>query len=159
MNRGYKVSVRQIVIFKLGNEEYGIDIMKVVEIVLHQEIRQVPDAPSYIEGIINLRGDIHPIYNLRTRFNMPQKEADENTKIIVIRTTEMNVGFIVDGVSEILNIPMENIQDAPNIIRSRADEKYIQGVAKEENRMIVLLDIDQLVSDQDYGVMNRIVEE
>ena len=94
----------QVVIFKIGKEEYGIDIMKVVEIVLHQEIRQVPDTPHYIEGIINLRGEIHPIYNLRTRFKMTGKVADEQTKIIVIRTVERNIGFIVDNVSEILSI-------------------------------------------------------
>ena len=90
--------MRQIVIFKLGNEEYGVDITKVVEIVLHQEVRHVPDAPNHIEGIVNLRGDIHPIYSLTKRFNMEQRLADENTKIIIMRTTEMNVGFIVDYV-------------------------------------------------------------
>ena len=151
--------MRQIVIFNLGKEAYGIDIKKVVEIVLHQEIRHVPDAPSYIEGIVNLRGDIYPIYNLRTRFEMESKEADENTKIIVIRTPEMNVGFIVDSVSEILNVPIRNIEDAPNIISSKDDGRYIQGVAKEENRIIVLLDIDKLVSDRDYDLMNDMVEE
>lgn len=151
--------MKQVVIFKLGKEEYGIEITKVVEIVLHQEIRMVPDAPKYIEGIINLRGDIHPIYNLRTRFNMEKKVADESTKIIVIRTVERNVGFIVDNVSEILNIPNADIQDAPSILNSKPDEKYILGVAKYDNRMIVLLDIDALVTDKDYEVMNDMVEE
>lgn len=150
--------MRQIVIFKLGQEEYGIDIMKVVEIVLHQEIRHVPDAPSYIEGIVNLRGDIHPIYNLRKRFNMAQREADENTKIIVIKTTKMNIGFIVDFVSEILSIPEEEIQDAPDIISSKRETQYIQGVAKQDNRIIVLLDIDKLVTDQDFDVMHKIIK-
>ena len=153
------MSMRQIVIFELGKEAYGIDIMKVVEIVLDQEIRHVPDAPSYIEGIVNLRGDIHHIYNLRTRFSMEQTQADENTKIIVIRTPEMNVGFIVDNVSEIPNISKKNIEDPPSIISSSADKRYIEGVAKEDNRMIVLLDIDKLVSDKDYGIMQKIVEE
>lgn len=151
------MSVRQIVIFKLGNEEYGIDIMKVVEIVLHQEIRHVPDAPSHIEGIVNLRGDIHPIYNLRRRFQMEEREADEHTKIIVLRTTEMNIGFIVDYVSEIVNIPEEDIQSAPSIINSKGEGRYIQSIAKQDNRMIVLLDIDKLVSDKDYDVMNKIM--
>jgi len=153
------MGMRQVVIFKLGKEEYGIEIMKVVEIVLHQEIRMVPDAPSYIEGIINLRGDIHPIYNLRTRFKMEEKVADENTKIIVIRTVERNIGFIVDNVSEILNIPNVDIQNAPSILNSKADEKYILGVAKYDARMIVLLDIDALVTDRDYKIMDEIVEE
>ena len=152
------MSMRQIVIFKLGEEEYGIDIMKVVEIVLHQAINRVPDAPSYIEGIVNLRGDIHPIYNLRKRFNMVEHEADESTKIIIIKTIEMNIGFIVDYVSEILNIPEEEIEDAPNIISSRPEDQYIQGIAKQDNRIIVLLDIDKLVSNREYEVMNRIIE-
>ena len=148
----------QVVIFKIGKEEYGIDIMKVVEIVLHQEIRQVPDTPHYIEGIINLRGEIHPIYNLRTRFKMTDKVADEQTKIIVIRTVERNIGFIVDNVSEILSISDEDIQDAPSIVNTTGGDKYIQGVAKQGNRMIVLLDVDRLVSDKDNQVMEKMVE-
>lgn len=151
--------MRQIVIFKLGKEEYGIDIMQVVEIVLYQEIRNVPDTPSYIEGIVNLRGDIHPIYNLRKRFHMEQYEPDEHTKIIVIRTTERNIGFIVDYVSEILSIPEEDIQDAPNIINSRPEDQYIQGIAKHNDRIVVLLDINKLVSGKDYAIINKIVEE
>lgn len=152
------METRQIVIFKLGEEEYGIDIMKVVEIVLYQEVRKVPDVPKYIEGIINLRGDIHPIYNFRKRFRMPERAIDDNTKIIVIRTTEMNVGFIVDNVSEILNIPSQDIQSAPKLINQRAEGKYILGVAKQEERMIVLLDVDKLVTDHDYSIMNEIIE-
>lgn len=152
------MSMRQIVIFKLGNEEYGIDIMKVVEIVLYQAIRNVPDAPSYIEGIVNLRGDIHPIYNLTKRFQMVQHKADEHTKIIVIRTPKMNVGFIVDYVSEIFSIPEEDIQNAPEIINSQAADQYIQGIAKLDDRIIILLDIDKLVSAKDYDVMNKIIK-
>ena len=152
------MGMKQIVIFRLGKEEYGIDIVKVVEIVLHQEIRKVPDAPRYIEGIVNLRGDIHPVYNLRTRFNMTDKVADENTKIIVIRTVERNVGFIVDNVSEILSISDEDIQSAPSIVNTTADDKYIQGIAKQDNRLIVLLDIDKLVSDKDHQLMGEMSE-
>ncbi len=152
------MSMRQIVIFKLGNEEYGIDITKVVEIVLHQEVRHVPDAPSHIEGIVNLRGDINPIYSLTKRFNMEQRMADENTKIIIMRTTEMNVGFIVDYVSEILGISEEDIQSVPNIINRTPKEQYIEGVAKYDNRIIVLLDIDRLVSDKDYAIMDKLTK-
>ncbi len=151
--------MRQIVIFKLGNEEYGIDIKKVVEIVLYQEIRQVPDAPDYIEGIINLRGEIHPIYNLRTRFKMSTKEADDDTKIIVIRTVERNIGFIVDSVSEILNIPKGEIQPAPTIVSSKEDDQYILGIAKQGKRLIVLLDVDELVTEQEHKAIDEFVEE
>ncbi len=148
--------MRQIVIFKLGKEEYGIDIIKVVEIVLHQEIRKVPDGPSYIEGIVNLRGDIHPIFNLSKRFHMELGKIDAETKIIVIKAAKMNIGFIVDSVSEILSIPKKDIQSAPEIISS--GEQYIDGIAKYEDRMIVLLDIDQLVSAKDYAAINKIIE-
>ena len=153
------MSMRQIVIFKLGQEEYGIDITKVVEIVLNQEIRHIPDAPSYIEGIVNLRGDIHPIYSLRKRFHMADREADENTKIIVIKTEAMNIGFIVDYVQEKLNKPKVDIEGAPEIINSRPEEQYIQGVAKHEDRIIVLLNIDKLVSDKDYTIINKIIKD
>lgn len=153
------MSVKQNVILKLEREEYGIDIQKVAEIVLYQEIRQVPDAPRYIEGLINLRGEIYPIYNLRTRFAMEPREADEETKILIIRTAQMNIGFIVDSVSEIINIPVDNIEDTPAIIDLATDERYIQGIAKQDGRMIVLLDIDQLVSSKDYKIMNKIREK
>ena len=149
--------MRQIVIFRLGKEEYGIDIIKVVEIVLHQEIRQVPDGPSYIEGIVNLRGDIHPIYNLNKRFKMKQEAVDEETKIIVLKTHKRDIGFVVDGVSEILNIPINDIQQAPDIIS--AGQQYIDGIAKYENRMIVLLDVDKLVSESDYETIDEIIKE
>lgn len=158
MNRRMGKGMRQIVIFKLGKEDYGIDIMEVVEIILHQEIRSMPETPDYIEGIVNLRGDIHPIYNLRTRFNMETREPDEDTKIIVIRTPRMNIGFIVDSVSEILNISTQNIEDAPMIISAGEKSRYINGVAKEEGRIIVLLDVDQLVSSDDETVINKMIE-
>ncbi|NLI89606.1 MAG: purine-binding chemotaxis protein CheW [Epulopiscium sp.] len=151
--------MRQIVVFKLGKEEYGIDIIKVVEIVHHQEIRKVPETPNYIEGIVNLRGDIYPIYNLRTRFNMKSEQIDEDTKIIIIKGEETDVGFIVDNVSEILNISESEIEDAPSIIASRTEQEYISGVAKEEGRMIVLLDIDKLVSDSDQNLIKKMLEE
>lgn len=151
--------MRQITIFKLEKEEYGVDITKVVEIVRYQEIRQIPDGPSYIEGVINLRGNIHPIYNLSKRFNMDQKEVNEETKIIIMRTSEMNIGFIVDSVSEILNIPIDDIVSAPPIINSKAGGQYVGGIAKKDNRIIVLLDIDQLVSGEDYDVLNKIIEQ
>lgn len=138
----------QQVIFKLDKEEYGLDIMKVNGIEKYQEVVKVPNAPEYIEGIINLRGEVLPIYSLRKKFNLVAKPIDDETKIIVTYTNDMKVGFVVDAVAEILHIDLESIVDAPKIVAG-INRKYIKSVAKQENRMIILIDVDLIVSDEE----------
>jgi len=138
----------QQVIFRLDNEEYGLDIMKVNGIEKYQEVVKVPNSPEYIEGIINLRGEVLPIYSLRKKFNLVQKPMDDETKIIVTYTNDMKVGFVVDSVVEILHIDLESIVDAPKIVAG-INRKYIKSVAKQEHRMIILIDVDLIVSDEE----------
>jgi purine-binding chemotaxis protein CheW len=121
----------QQVIFKLDKEEYGLDIMKVNGIEKYQEVVKVPNSPEYIEGIINLRGEVLPIYSLRKKFNLVPKPMDDETKIIVTYTNDMKVGFVVDAVTEILYIEFDSIVDAPKIIAG-INRKYIKSVAKQE---------------------------
>lgn len=143
---------QQIVVFKLANQEYGIDIMRVIEIISYQEIRPIPEVPVYIEGIINLRDEIYPIYNLRERFKLVKQEEIQDTKIVLMKLEELQVGFIVDSVCEILTITEGNIEATPKMI-SKYNSKYITGVTKKDGRMILLLDVDLLVSDEDQQKM------
>lgn len=148
----------QQVIFKLDNEEYGIDIMKVNGIEKYHEVVKVPNSPVYVEGIINLRGEVLPIYSLRKKFNLEKKVPDEETKIIVVYTNDMKVGFVVDSVQEILHIDLENIETAPKMVTG-ISRKYIKSIAKQENRMIILIDIDLVVSDEEKIELGEILEE
>ena len=150
-------STKQVV-FHLDNEEYGVDIMKVNVIEKYQEIVKVPNSPEYVEGIINLRGEILPIFNLRKKFGLREKLVDENTKIIVVFLGQMKVGFIVDSVSQIINIDDTQTEAAPRIVTG-VSRRYIQSVAKIDERMIVLLDVDLMLEDEEKLSLGAILEE
>ncbi len=121
--------VVQVVSFQLGSEEYGVDISQVQEIIRMVEITHVPRAPRFMEGVINLRGQLIPIIDLRTRFGMQRIDATKSTRIVVTEIGSKRVGIVVDSVSEVLNIPIENVEDAPEMIAGVGTE-YIQGVGK-----------------------------
>jgi purine-binding chemotaxis protein CheW len=138
----------QQVVFKLDKEEYGLDIMKVNGIEKYQEVVKIPNSPDYIEGMINLRGEVLPIFSLRKKFDLSDKETDEETKIIVAYTNDLKVGFVVDSVQEILQINEEDVEVAPPIVTG-IDRKYIKSIAKVEDRMVTLIDIDLIVTDEE----------
>lgn len=148
----------QQVVFRLDKEEYGLDIMRVNGIEKYQEVVKIPNAPAYIEGMINLRGEVLPIFSLRKKFNLKDKEHDDDTKIIVVYTNDIKVGFVVDSVAEILQIQEEDVEVAPTIVTG-INRKYIQSVAKINERMIVLVDIDLLVTDEEKITLGDVVEE
>lgn len=150
-------SLKQV-IFKLDNEEYGLDIMKVNGIEKYQEVVKIPNSPEYIEGIINLRGEVLPIYSLRKKFALELKEPNDETKIIVVYTNDMKIGFVVDSVAEILNIEEENIEGAPKLVTG-VSRKYIKSVAKQDDRMIILIDIDLIVSDEEKIELGEVIDE
>jgi purine-binding chemotaxis protein CheW len=135
----------QVVSFKLGSEEYGVDIAQVQEIIRLVEITHVPRAPRFMEGVINLRGQLIPIIDLRTRFGMPRAASTKSTRIIVTEIGSKRVGMVVDAVSEVLNIPAENLEEAPEMIVGVGTE-YIQGVGKVDDRLIIMLDLTMVVS-------------
>ena len=138
----------QLVGFRLGKEEYGIDILKVQEINRIAEITRIPQSPDFVEGVINLRGNVIPIIDLRKRFNMPEREHDKQTRIVVGEIEGKTVGLIVDAVSEVIRLPANTIEPAPKILsKDRAD--YIKGVGKLEDRLLMLLDIDKILTGSD----------
>lgn len=142
----------QIVVFKLGKEEYGIDIMRVLEIIDYREVTPIPELPEYIEGMVNIRSDIYPIVNLRKRFRLKGQGVDTESKIILMNLEELKVGFVVDSVCEILSISEDMIQRTPKFI-AKYQSKYITGVTKQNDRMILLLDVDLLISEDDQEAL------
>lgn len=146
----------QFVIFKLENEEFGVEITDVREIIKPQQILKVPNAPSYIEGIINLRGRVHPVFNLRKKFHLENTDFDEMTKIVVVSVNEISVGFIVDDVSEILRIEEQNMEIPPNMIIGQ-HIKYIKSVGKIGDRMIIILDLGLILSEEEEKEIRELV--
>ena len=138
----------QLVTFSIGSEEFGVDILKVIEIIRTLEITKVPKAPAFVEGVINLRGLVIPIIDLRRRFGLAEKAGDSDTRIIVIEINGMSVGFVVDSVSEVLRIPANTVEPAPPVVAG-VDSDYISGVGKLEDRLLILLDLDKLLSADD----------
>ena len=106
----------QLVTFRIGEEEFGVDILAVQEIIRLMQITMVPRAPEFIEGVINLRGKVIPVINMRTRFNKPAHKPDSNTRIVVMELEQKIVGFLVDGVSEVLRIPESTVEDPPPVV-------------------------------------------
>ena len=136
----------QLVTFRIGEEEFGVDILSVQEIIRLMQITMVPHAAAFIEGVINLRGKVIPVVNMRTRFNLPAVEHDGNTRIVVMEFNQKIVGFLVDGVSEVLRIPASTVEPAPPVVCGIGSE-YIRGVGKLQDRLLILLDLDTLLSD------------
>jgi purine-binding chemotaxis protein CheW len=146
---------QQLVVFALGKEEFGIDISRVREIVRLQNITSVPQSMDFVEGIVNLRGQIVPIVDLCKRFLVADRsEASETERrIIVVHMSGQNIGVLVDGVSEILRIPDESIEPTPPIVASGISSDFIRGVAKVEGRLIIVLDLDRIFSVEEQEAL------
>jgi len=136
----------QLVSFKVGDEEFGVDILKVQEINRMIEITQVPDSPPDVEGVVNLRGKVIPVVDLRKRFGLTSREQTIHTRIIVVELTNQTVGFIVDEVKEVLRIPSSVMEPPPDLaVGKNAD--YIVGIGKLDNRLLTLLDLEKVMSN------------
>jgi purine-binding chemotaxis protein CheW len=134
-------SGRQVVIFKLGKEEYGFDVAVVREIHNMEDIAKVHRSAPHIEGVINLRGKLLTVVNLRTRFGMePMKKEEGTPKIVVIDGPDALVGFLVDEVSEVARIDAQSIEKAPDYIAKEIESQYVLGIAKHDDRLITLID-------------------
>lgn len=134
----------QLVSFCLDREEYGVDVLKVREIIRLLNITRVPNAPYYVDGVINLRGKVIPIISLRKKFNLPEADHDKRTRIMVIESGSEMMGFIVDEVSEVTRISGSEIQPAPPMVNSNIDLDCMAGVVNQTGRLLVLLDLEKL---------------
>jgi len=142
----------QLVTFNISQEEFGIDILKVQEIIRTMEITKLPRAPEFVEGVVNLRGRVIPIIDLRGRFGMAPRKHDSQTRIIVVELNQMTVGFVVDSVSEVLRIPADTVVPPPNIV-SGIDSDYISGVGKLDERLLILVDLEKLLSPTEHKAL------
>lgn len=145
----------QLVSFKIGNEEFGIDILKVQEIIRLMTITEVPNSPEFVEGVINLRGRIIPVLDLRIKLGMSRIQHSSNTRIIVVETNNTTVGFIVDAVSEVLRIP-QNITEPPPSIVAGVDSEYITSVGKLEDRLLILLDLEKILTLSEEAQLRKV---
>jgi purine-binding chemotaxis protein CheW len=147
---------RQLVTFTLGHEEYGVDISKVREINRLTEITHVPKAPTFVEGLINLRGTVVPIIDLRKRFGIEPAGEEKQQRIIVVDIGGRTIGVIVDSVSEVLNLAAEAIDEVPATISCGVNQRFLTGVGKIGNRLMLLLDLDSILSADELSTLKAI---
>jgi purine-binding chemotaxis protein CheW len=140
-----KVSeILQLVTFNLGSEEYAVDILKMQEINRMKEITRVPNSPGYVEGVINLRGKVIPVVSLRKKFSLEERENDVQSRIMIMDIQGITMGLIVDAVSEVLRVPASIVEPTPPMT-SNISTEFIRGIAKLEDRLIILLDMERLI--------------
>ncbi|OGS02021.1 MAG: chemotaxis protein CheW [Elusimicrobia bacterium RIFOXYA1_FULL_47_7] len=148
----------QLVVSELSKEEYGIPITQIQEIIKIPEITRIPNMPDFIEGVINLRGKIIPIIDLRKRFRLDQKQKDEETRIVIANIGGQPIGLISDSVSEVIRLSQEDIDPVPPII-SHINSEYLSGVGKMDKRIIILLNLEKILSDLEKSSLRKIEKE
>jgi purine-binding chemotaxis protein CheW len=144
--------VREYLAFSLGGEEYVVDILKVQEIRTYEGVTRIANMPPYIKGVMNLRGTVVPVVDLRIRFNVGKAEYDATTIVIVMNIGRRTIGVVVDGVSDVVVLKSADLRPAPEIAGVLRAE-YLQGVAILDNRMLIVVDIDGLMSSRDMGLL------
>jgi purine-binding chemotaxis protein CheW len=149
-----QLSEEQLVVFELADESYGVEISRVQEIDRMQQITVVPQAPVFVEGVINLRGRITPVVDTRMRFGLPKADVTPLTRIVVVKAGEEWVGLVVDAVSEVLRVPVDSIEP-PSAMVTTADSAYLRGIAKLEQRLIILLDLDRVL-DKEFQITSLV---
>ena len=143
------LSERQLVVFGLAGETYGVDISSVREIIQMQAITSVPGTATSVKGVTNLRGTVIPVVDLGKRFGLAEAEHDKNTRIVVINSRDNPIGVIVDSVDEVLRIP-ENLIEPPSQMILTSRSEYLLGIVKLSNKLVILLDTDKVLSTDDY---------
>lgn len=143
----------QWVTFRLGDEMYGINVMQVQEVLRLTEIAPVPGAPGYVIGIINLRGNVVTVIDLRNRFGLSSKEPDDASRIVIIEAEDQVIGILVDSVAEVVELRSSDIETAPNVGNDESS-RYIQGVSSRGNHLLILLDLNKLFSDEEKAGMS-----
>lgn len=150
------VDLLQLVVFELGGEEFGVEIMNVQEIIRMPEMTQIPQSPDFVEGVINLRGRIIVVVNLSKRFNLHSRVADENSRIIVVEIGKTVVGMIVDSVNEVLRIPKSSVEPAPELVMSKVSKNYLKGVGKVDKRLLILLDLARVLTVEEVAEISNL---
>lgn len=150
-----KVKEYQLVVFAVGDEEFGVDISQVREIVRLAQITYLPKAPAFIEGVMNLRGQIIAVTDLAKRLGISAKPRGEATRTIIVEVGNNTVGMIVDSVSEVLRLSGEHVEEVPSLIDTEVPEHYIRGVGKLKDRLLVLLDLNNILTPEEVQHVER----
>ena len=145
-------------LFDIGAEVYGIAIAQVTEIIEMQKITAVPDMPDFVKGVINLRGKVNPVIDLRLRFGMAEREYDARTCVIVVNVDNVSLGFIVDTVAEVHDIVEANIDPAPNFQSDKEQNRYVSGLAKIDDRVVILIDTEKILNVDLIGSVANLEE-
>ncbi|UCF99978.1 MAG: chemotaxis protein CheW [Spirochaetaceae bacterium] len=145
----------QMISFMVGEEEYGLDILRVKEVIRLREITRLPKAPSFVKGIINLRGDVIPIIDLRDKFGLEHQQYTAMTRVIVVDVDQKLVGMVVDAASQVVRIPADQIDPPPPIVGGLSAE-YVRGVGKLEERLVILLNIDRILTQEEKMALSKL---
>ena len=146
----------QLVSFMVANEEYGVEVLRVRDIIRMPDITKMPNTPAHVEGIINLRGQVIPIISMRKRFSVAECEHGNRTRIIVMDVAGGLTGFIVDAVSEVIRIHASEIQPPPAVVSGGMGQEFITGVINHAERLLVVMDIDRMFSDEEHTMFDSI---
>lgn len=153
-DKSASVTMNEFLTFRLGAEEYGIEILKVQEIRGYDSITQIANAPDFIKGVVNLRGIIVPIIDLRIKFRLGKADYDQFTVVIILNVAGRVMGIVVDGVSDVINLENDHIRSTPEF-GSVIDTEYIVGLGTVDERMLILIDIEKLMSSGDMGLIEQ----
>ncbi|AHL32917.1 chemotaxis protein CheW [Pseudomonas sp. SAICEU22] len=153
--KGSEDPILQWVTFKLDNETYGINVMRVQEVLRYTEIAPVPGAPSYVLGIINLRGNVVTVIDTRQRFGLSSTEVNDNTRIVIIEADKQVVGILVDSVAEVVYLRQSEIETAPNV-GNEESAKFIQGVCNKNNELLILVELEKMMSEEEWSELESI---
>jgi purine-binding chemotaxis protein CheW len=143
----------KVIVFRLVDEEYGVEVSQVRSIEKMQSITRVPRTPSFVKGVINLRGVVTPIIDLKTRFSLGEEEYTDATRIIIVAVEDMEVGLIVDAANDVIDIPTNSIEPPPAVVGG-ITATYLRGVAKLEDRLLILLNLDKVLSNEEIQAMS-----
>ena len=147
--------ILQWVTFQLEEETYGINVMQVQEVLRYSEIAPVPGAPDYVLGIINLRGNVVTVIDTRTRFGLPTNDVTDNSRVVIIEAEQQVIGILVDSVAEVVYLRSSDIDSAPNV-GTEESAKFIQGVSNREGELLILVDLNKLLTDDEWDEVSRI---
>lgn len=145
----------KVIVFRLNDEEYGVEVSQVRSIEKMQNITRVPRTPEFVKGVINLRGVVTPIVNLKTRFNLGEEQYTDATRIIIVAVEDMEVGLIVDAANDVIDIPVNTIEQPPAVVGG-IKATYLRGVAKLNDRLLIMLNLDKVLSPEEIQAMSSV---
>jgi purine-binding chemotaxis protein CheW len=151
-------ATREVLVFVIGKEEYGVDILKVQEIRGYEKVTAIPAAPEFLKGVVNLRGIIVPVIDMRIKFNLPDPRYDSFTVVVILRLAARVIGIVVDAVSDVMPLAASDVKEAPKL-GSIVDSSYLTGVATVNERMVLLLDIEKFLSTGELDLLDGVARQ